>query len=644
MSTNYIPNHKYNTRSKKYINNDDNNHDNKKLNNKSNKKNRINKINKIQSSDTSDSDWIESENDSNYYDDECNRIVEKEEELEYAEFLNSLFPSKYMKNKIKGLKSEFNELADNFQDKHKNFEYIKNKKDSDNSYSDSDSDNSDNSDSEVKNYKRPKFNIVLSINDNEEYNEEYYDDEEEEDEDEDEECEEEYISKNNEIKNGVEEKKEENKINIEKEEKKLHSINLKKFRKFRRTIHSKNNINETKYFGKCNLDRQETILNNLELISNINVIDTPYSLKLIESNIDPSIKALALKKVNLLSNMDPTNGEYYKLKQWVDTFMLLPFGNYRYLPLKYSDGLEKCNIYMKKSKQILDDAVYGLNDAKYQFLQLVGQWIANPKSVGTSIAIKGPMGTGKTTLVKEGISKVLGREFSFIALGGATDSSYLEGHSYTYEGSKWGKIVDILIRSKSMNPVIFMDELDKVSDTPQGREIIGLLTHLTDTTQNSCFRDKYFSEFEFDLSRALFIFSYNDETKINPILKDRMYQVETKGYTPNEKTIIATKYLLPKIRNNISFNDDDVIINEEIIKYIINNYTNNEKGVRNLKRSLEIIHTKLNLYRLVDADTNLFNKECTLNVEFPFNVTENIVNKLLKNNNNTNENWKNLYV
>ena len=341
--------------------------------------------------------------------------------------------------------------------------------------------------------------------------------------------------------------------------------------------------------------------------------------------------------------MDSTNGEYYKLKQWVDTFMLLPFGNYRYLPIQYSDGLEKCNAYMKKSKQILDDAVYGLNDAKFQFLQLVGQWIANPKSVGTAIAIKGPMGTGKTTLVKEGISKVLGREFSFIALGGATDSSYLEGHSYTYEGSKWGKIVDILITSRSMNPVIFMDELDKVSNTPQGREIIGILTHLTDTTQNSCFRDKYFSEFEFDLSRALFIFSYNDETKINPILKDRMYQVETKGYDSIEKTIIATKYLLPKIRKNIAFNDDDIVITDEVIKYIINNYTNNEKGVRNLKRCLEIIHNKLNLYRLTETNTNLFDKEYSFNVEFPMNITENIVNKLLKNN-NTNDSWKNLYL
>ena len=110
-----------------------------------------------------------------------------------------------------------------------------------------------------------------------------------------------------------------------------------------------------------------------------------------------------------------------------------------------------------------------------QILQMIGQWLSNPTALGTAIAVKGPPGTGKTSLIKEGISKILGRDFAFIALGGASDSSFLEGHSYTYEGSLWGKIVQILMESKSMNPVIYFDELDKVSDTPKGEEIIGIL-------------------------------------------------------------------------------------------------------------------------------------------------------------------------
>ena len=132
--------------------------------------------------------------------------------------------------------------------------------------------------------------------------------------------------------------------------------------------------------------------------------------------------------------MDPHSGEYYKLKSWVDAFMCIPFGKYNSLPVKLDrDGIEKCSDFMNNSIKVLDEAVYGMTDVKMQIMQLLGQWISNPDAMGTSIAIKGPMGTGKTTLVKDGISKILGREFAFIALGGATDSSFLEGHSYTYE-------------------------------------------------------------------------------------------------------------------------------------------------------------------------------------------------------------------
>ena len=117
------------------------------------------------------------------------------------------------------------------------------------------------------------------------------------------------------------------------------------------------------------------------------------------------------------------------------------------------------------------------------------------------------MGNGKTTLIKEGVSKMIDRPFEFITLGGATDSSYLDGHSYTYEGSTPGKIVDILKNSSQcMNPVIYFDELDKVSCTNKGEEIINLLIHLTDFSQNDHFNDKYYSNVPLDLSKAYLYF------------------------------------------------------------------------------------------------------------------------------------------
>jgi ATP-dependent Lon protease len=427
--------------------------------------------------------------------------------------------------------------------------------------------------------------------------------------------------------------------------KQIKKTKTKNTKKFISLLRDKNMMNDVRFFKeKMSVDEQDKIITQMEIIKKHCQVEKPYKLTLLEADIPPEFKAVAYKKINTLKYMEPGGGEYYKIKQWIDTFMQIPFGKYKNLPVTLQDdGPDRCSEFMDYAKKTLDGAVYGMNDVKLQVMQLVGQWITNPRAVGTAVAIKGPMGTGKTTLVKDGISKILGRDFAFIALGGATDSSFLEGHSYTYEGSMWGKIIDILVQCKSMNPVIFLDELDKVSETPKGEEIIGILTHLTDTTQNSKFHDKYFAELDFDLSRALFIFSYNDENKINPILRDRMYRVQTKGYDMKEKTIIANNYLLPKIREQVSFNKDDIIIPDETMSYIISNHTESEDGVRNLKRCLEIIYTKLNLYRLMKPGTNLFESEMSLKVSFPMTITNDIVDKLIKNNKEMGG-WHNMYM
>lgn len=432
---------------------------------------------------------------------------------------------------------------------------------------------------------------------------------------------------------------------IKKLVKKARTKNAKTYHKL---IHSdKKKTNEIDYFKKklSNKEQLRVMKDLKEINSHIN-IEKPYRLSLLDSKMPSKFKAIALQKLNILRSIDPSDHEYYKIKNWVDTFMRIPFGVYKSLSVKMEDGLDVCNNFMENAKNTLDNCAFGLNDAKLQIMQMMGQWISNPSAMGTAIAIKGPMGTGKTTLVKEGISKILGREFAFIALGGAGDSSFLEGHSYTYEGSTWGKIVQILIESKCMNPVIYFDELDKISDTPRGEEIVGILTHLTDTSQNSQFHDKYFSEIDFDLSKCLFIFSYNDESKVNPILKDRMYRIQTKGYDAKEKVTIARDYLLPKIREQVNFKEEDVIIPDETIQYIVSNtaLTKNEDGVRNLKRCLEIIYTKLNLFRLVKPDTKIFGKDIDIKVTFPITVTKKEVDIFIKNEENQNQSVLAMYV
>ena len=264
-----------------------------------------------------------------------------------------------------------------------------------------------------------------------------------------------------------------------------------------------------------------------------------------------------------------------------------------------------------------------------QMMQYLGQLLVNPDSVGCALGIGGPPGTGKTTLIKEAFSKIIMRPFAMCALGGAEDGSHWKGHDYTYMESKYGRIVEILIQSKCMNPVFYFDELCKISPGPKGDEVTGMLTHLTDTTQNDKFQDKFFSEIEFDLSKALYIFSYNDENKINPILKDRMYRIHTKGYSTKDKIIIAQKHLIPKIEKNIKFEKDEINIPEETLKEIIENYTEDEKGVRNLKRCLEIIYTKINLYKLMKPDSTLFDGHEVLEITDNFKVTIDVVKKLI---------------
>jgi ATP-dependent Lon protease len=413
--------------------------------------------------------------------------------------------------------------------------------------------------------------------------------------------------------------------------KKLANKNYKEFSKI-----LDDDDKEEEYFKK-KLSKKDQLyyIIKLKQLKELTSIEKPYLIHLMNLDIPDEYKACALRKINILRSMGCGfgNSEYYKIKSWIDAFIKIPFNKYNNLPITFADGIQKCHDFMENAKNTLDKVAFGLEDAKIQIMQMIGLWLVNPNAVGSAIAIKGPPGTGKTTLIKEGISKILNRPFAMIALGGCGDSGFLDGHDYTYEGSKYGKIIDILIQSGSMNPVILFDELDKLSDSTRGQEITGVLTHLTDSTQNSRFTDKYMSEITLDMSKALYIFSYNDESLVNPILKDRMYKIETKGYKEKDKIIIAKDYLLPKIREQSKYEENDIILDDTILEYIIKEYTESESGVRNLKRCLEIIHTKLNLYRLMKPDINLFENsegfKLKKRISFPCTITKEILDNLL---------------
>ena len=271
------------------------------------------------------------------------------------------------------------------------------------------------------------------------------------------------------------------------------------------------------------------------------------------------------------------------------------------LNTKWDNYNKNITNYITTSTDILDKAIYKQDAAKNEITRIIGQWI-NGKMTGYCLGFEGPPGVGKTTLAQKGISKCLTdihgtRPFSFIQIGGTSNGSSLEGHGYTYQGSKWGKLVDILMDSKCMNPIIYIDELDKISNTENGRELVGILTHITDRSQNKEYEDKYFSGIKIDLSKILFIFSYNDPSLIDKVLLDRIHRINFTPLTLANKLYIIKHYSLPDILEDIGIAPQDIIVPENVITYIVNNYTN-ESGVRKLKEKIYEIIREINLRNL----------------------------------------------
>jgi ATP-dependent Lon protease len=302
------------------------------------------------------------------------------------------------------------------------------------------------------------------------------------------------------------------------------------------------------------------------------------------------------------------------------------------------------NTFMSEVTTTLDNAVYGHVKAKRQVERIIGQWINGEKS-GYCFGFEGPPGVGKTSLAKKGISDCLkdaegnSRPFSFIAVGGSSNGSTLDGHNYTYVGSTWGRIVDILMETKCMNPIIFIDELDKVSKTEHGKEIIGILTHLIDQTQNDEFQDKYFNGIDLDLSKALFIFSYNDVDSIDKILLDRIHRIKFDHLSLEDKLVITNKHLLPEIYKNMGL-EGIINISDEVIEFIIDEYTC-EPGVRKLKQMLFDVVGEINLSILKTTGvppvsphigaSETASETAAVSYELPIKITcDDIRNKYLK--------------
>jgi hypothetical protein len=349
------------------------------------------------------------------------------------------------------------------------------------------------------------------------------------------------------------------------------------------------------------------------------VSKVPMRFRVLQSDMSDDAKAIILARLSTLQRMQEGTGEYAKLANWLQAAARLPLGMYRPLALRREDGAERIRAFLQQTRVSLDQRIYGHGETKDQILRILAQWVSNPASRGHCIGIQGPMGTGKTSLVRNGLANALDLPFALVTLGGAADGSFLLGHSYTYEGSTYGKISESLMKTRCMNPLVLFDELDKISDTPRGAEVAHVLTHLTDASQNDHFTDNYFNDLDLDLSKALLVFSYNDESKICPILRDRMVTVRVSGYSTDDKLAIATNHLLPSVFEQYGLAPGQLAFSDDVLRVIIGRVPA-ESGVRNLRRGLEAIVSSINMDQYMATEPRAF----------PLEVDEALVRMYLK--------------
>lgn len=301
-----------------------------------------------------------------------------------------------------------------------------------------------------------------------------------------------------------------------------------------------------------------------------------FEERILASKMPEHVREEALKETGRMRRMHADSSEYTVMRSWLDTLCDIPWGIYT------DDSTD-----LKRAQEVLDADHHGLEKVKERVLEFLAVRQLNPDSPGPVLCFVGPPGVGKTSLGKS-IASALGREFARVALGGMKDETEIRGHRRTYIGAMPGRVIRSLIRAGSSNPVLVLDELDKVGTDFRGDPASALLEVL-DPAQNHTFQDHYV-DLEVDLSKVLFIGTANLADPIPAALYDRLEIIELNGYTEEEKLEIATRFLVPKLA--VSHGVSTLKIDRKSLTTVVRDYTH-EAGVRNLERTLSALFRKV---------------------------------------------------
>jgi ATP-dependent Lon protease len=334
--------------------------------------------------------------------------------------------------------------------------------------------------------------------------------------------------------------------------------------------------------------------------------EIPLKYKILGSDMNFSNKTIIYNKYKHWSNLSEHSSERPKLLNWINTALSLP-NDFTSLPVGIMDDNVIISKYLYDVKYKLNLSIYGMENVKEQILCIINNKITNPKLVGSALALHGVQGVGKTKII-QALADAINIPFTSIPLGGATDSSFLIGYNFCYEGSVTGSIISSIIKMKTLNGIIFFDEIDKISKTRHGDEISKSLLHITDFTQNHSFTDRYLgNDIKINLSNMWFIYSLNYAEIIDKTLIDRIPIINVDGYNKQQKYEMANKYLLPDALKNINIKKDDIIFSNNALLYLIDETNkmyststkdkNGNTGVRKLKDAIHNIVTKLNFLK-----------------------------------------------
>ena len=308
--------------------------------------------------------------------------------------------------------------------------------------------------------------------------------------------------------------------------------------------------------------------------------DSPLRIRVLQSALAEPVR------MSIFEELAVSRSEKYT--QWVQRAVMLPLHTSTPLP----HGHLPPRLALAESKRLMDEAVTGFEDAKTEVLKILSQTHARGCSIGCSIGLEGPPGIGKTHFVRTAFALATGRPLVDIPLGGAADVSYLMGQLYPYEGSREGRLAAGLIEAGCCDPIVFFDEVDKVSETERGRELIAALIHLTDPTSNTCLRDRWFHGIDLDFSRCIFVFSYNDPSRISSILLDRIRRMHIRLPTEPERGDIIARHIVPRTMRRINTRH---YLHSDSIAWLAAQSAEEGGGMRNTERDVAHILTAVQL-------------------------------------------------